>query len=105
MRPEYVGYRHDEPCAPPAPMERLEQAMEAIPAVMAERRTMPSRAYLTRQAVLNAAFEEMPVSGRLLPHYLAGRCSTGLQRQFAALVRSHFRDLVAQYGGTTCLSP
>ena len=93
------GYRHDGPCRDP-----LELAMEAIPAVMAQRPTMPSREFLVRQACLNAAHEEMPVSGRLLPHYLAGRCSGGLQRQFAALVLDHFRALVAQYGGTTCPS-
>lgn len=75
------------------------------------RRTMPSRDFLIRQAILDAAAETFPATYRM------GRLSTELKRYLTPnlgdwptdsmlfrAIPGHFRRLVESYGGTVCRS-
>lgn len=98
-------------------MQRLAACIEAIPAVMAERRTMPSRDFLVRQAILSAIAEEMPAT---VAFDGAARTLEAAIMQPVRMRQSHrptvpawleqavlhqFRALVKGFGGTTCLLP
>lgn len=85
--------------------------MMTTPKAFEPPRTMPSREFLVRQAVLNAASELYPLTMKLyvgraavFDTYLHPAGTWPEISELFRLTRVHFANLVASFGGTTCPS-